>query len=120
MSKIALQDLENFVSIGHVALSPDKKRIAFDAANLDFEKDTYQNNLFLYERQTEKLHRIPSKGICWIDQSIQFYTALQYLGKDTELTIFPEGGHVFGWTGKPKHRRKRLQYKLKWCNEYLQ
>lgn len=57
---------------------------------------------------------------CWIDQSIQFYTALQYLGKDTELAIFPEGGHVFGWTGKPKHRRKRLQYKLEWCNEYLQ
>lgn len=57
---------------------------------------------------------------CGIDQSIQFYTALSYLGKESKLLLFPEGGHIFGWTGRPTLRVKRLERILAWFNEYLQ
>ena len=56
---------------------------------------------------------------CWADQSIEFYTALKYLDKESELMLFPEGGHVFAWTGKPSHRKKRLRNKLSWFEKYL-
>lgn len=65
-----------------VALSPDKKKIAFDAAKVDFEKDTYQSNLFLYDRQTEEIHRITSKGIRYFPQWVRDSHQLLFLSKD--------------------------------------
>ena len=56
---------------------------------------------------------------CGVDQSIQFFTALSCLGRKTKLLLFPNGGHIFGWTGRPKHRIKRLKYKLNWFNSFL-
>lgn len=56
---------------------------------------------------------------CGTDQSIQFYTALSYLEKETKLVLFPEGGHIFGWTGRPTLRAKRLETILAWFDEHL-
>lgn len=56
---------------------------------------------------------------CGVDQSIQFFTALSCLGRKAKLLLFPNGGHIFGWTGRPKHRIKRLKYKLNWFDSFL-
>lgn len=56
---------------------------------------------------------------CWIDQSIIFFTALKYLGKDAELVLFMKGEHVFSRTGKPRLRVKRLEHMLRWFKKYL-
>jgi acylaminoacyl-peptidase len=56
---------------------------------------------------------------CWIDQSIEFFTALQYLGKETELAMFMEGPHTFRSVSKLSLRKKRLQIMLDWFNKYL-
>jgi acylaminoacyl-peptidase len=56
---------------------------------------------------------------CWIDQSIMFYTALKYLGKEARLALFMEGSHVFRSTGKPSIRKKRLEEMLEWFDTHL-
>lgn len=56
---------------------------------------------------------------CWVDQAIAFFTALKYLGKETELVLFMKGDHVFSRVGKPGHRVKRLEHMLRWFEKYL-
>jgi len=47
---------------------------------------------------------------CYIDQAIIFHTILKLLRKKSVIVLFKEGGHTFGWNGKPRARLKR--YKL--------
>lgn len=56
---------------------------------------------------------------CWIDQSISFFTALKFLGKETELVLFDKGEHTFRSTSKPSFRMKRLEHMLRWFEQYL-
>ena len=56
---------------------------------------------------------------CWIDQSITFFTALKYLGKEAELVLFDKGEHTFRSTAKPSFRMKRLEHMLRWFTKYL-
>lgn len=56
---------------------------------------------------------------CWVDQAITFFTALKYLGKETELVLFMKGEHVFSRVGKPSFRVKRLEHMLRWFEKYL-
>jgi acylaminoacyl-peptidase len=56
---------------------------------------------------------------CWIDQSIQFYTALKSLGKQARLVLFMEGSHVFRSLAKPSIRKKRLEHIIGWFDEHL-
>ena len=56
---------------------------------------------------------------CWVDQSIEFYTALKHLGKETRLAMFMEGSHVFRSNARPSIRKRRLQIMLDWFDQYL-
>jgi dipeptidyl aminopeptidase/acylaminoacyl peptidase len=56
---------------------------------------------------------------CWIDQSILFYTALKYLGKEARFVLFMEGSHVFRSLAKPSIRKKRLRHMLQWFDDHL-
>jgi dipeptidyl aminopeptidase/acylaminoacyl peptidase len=56
---------------------------------------------------------------CWIDQSILFYTALKYLGKETRLVLFMEGSHTFRNIAKPSIRRARYEKMLEWFDTHL-
>ncbi len=56
---------------------------------------------------------------CWIDQSIEFYTALKYLDKETQLAMFMEGPHTFRSVARLSLRKRRLQIMLDWFNKYL-
>jgi dipeptidyl aminopeptidase/acylaminoacyl peptidase len=56
---------------------------------------------------------------CWIDQSIEFFTALKYLGKETQLAMFMEGPHTFRSVAKLSLRKRRYQIMLDWFNKYL-
>ncbi|MGD2142245.1 MAG: S9 family peptidase [Candidatus Bathyarchaeota archaeon] len=56
---------------------------------------------------------------CPIEQGEQLYIALKKLGKTTEFVRFPGEPHGLSRTGKPKHRRERLQHIVRWFDRYL-
>jgi dipeptidyl aminopeptidase/acylaminoacyl peptidase len=56
---------------------------------------------------------------CPVDQSMQMFTALKYLGKPTRLILYNEGSHLFKFFGPPAIRKKRLRDILDWFNQYL-
>jgi len=56
---------------------------------------------------------------CWVDQAIQFFTALKYRGVDTKLVLFPKENHDLSRSGKPKHRVERLKHIISWFEKYL-
>jgi dipeptidyl aminopeptidase/acylaminoacyl peptidase len=56
---------------------------------------------------------------CPMEQGEQLYTALKYLGVETEFVRFPKEHHGLSREGKPKHRRERLEHILRWFNKYL-
>ncbi len=56
---------------------------------------------------------------CWIDQSIQMYTALRYLGVETKLILYTEGSHTFRNLARPTIRKRRLHDMVDWFNCHL-
>ena len=56
---------------------------------------------------------------CWMDQSIQMYTALKYLGVETKLILYTEGSHSFRNLARPTIRKRRLQDMVDWFNAHL-
>jgi len=56
---------------------------------------------------------------CWMVEGLQFFTSLKYLGKETELVLFPSENHDLSRIGKPRHRVARLRQYLRWFEEHL-
>jgi dipeptidyl aminopeptidase/acylaminoacyl peptidase len=56
---------------------------------------------------------------CPLNESLQMFTALKYLGKTTKLIIYNEGSHLFKFYGPPSIRKKRLHDMLDWFHKYL-
>jgi len=56
---------------------------------------------------------------CWIDQSIQMYTALRYLGKRAKLVLYMEGSHSFRSLARPEIRKRRLRDMVEWFNQHM-
>ncbi len=56
---------------------------------------------------------------CWVDQAIEFFTALKIRGVETKLVLFPGENHELSRSGKPKHRVERLKYITRWFLRYL-
>ncbi|MCX6642401.1 MAG: S9 family peptidase, partial [Candidatus Bathyarchaeota archaeon] len=56
---------------------------------------------------------------CWIDQSIQMYTALKYIGVETKLILYTEGSHSFRNLARPTIRKHRLHDMVDWFNQHL-
>ncbi len=56
---------------------------------------------------------------CPIEQGEQFYIALKKLGVPTEFVRFPDETHELSRSGKPKHRRERLERIVAWFAQYL-
>ena len=56
---------------------------------------------------------------CWIDQSIQMYTALKYLGVETKLILYMEGSHTFRNLARPAIRKRRIHDMVDWFNNHL-
>jgi dipeptidyl aminopeptidase/acylaminoacyl peptidase len=56
---------------------------------------------------------------CPVDQSMQMFTALKYLGKPTKMILYNEGSHLFKFFGPPATRKRRLSDMLDWFNQYL-
>jgi len=66
----------------------------------------------LIEHQ-EQDYRLP------IEQGEQLYNALKYLGRTTELVIYPGESHGMSRGGKPWHRIHRLHTIVDWFRQYL-
>ncbi|MBI5029822.1 MAG: S9 family peptidase [Chloroflexi bacterium] len=56
---------------------------------------------------------------CPIEQGEQFYIALKKLGVPTEFVRFPDETHELSRSGKPKHRKERLERIVAWFAKYL-
>ena len=56
---------------------------------------------------------------CFIDQALAMHTALKAKGKDSTLLVFTRGSHGHSIRAPPRHRRKRLEVKLRWVKEKL-
>jgi dipeptidyl aminopeptidase/acylaminoacyl peptidase len=56
---------------------------------------------------------------CPIEQGEQFYIALKKLGVPTEFVRFPDETHELSRSGKPKHRKERLERIAAWFGKYL-
>lgn len=57
---------------------------------------------------------------CPYQESIQMYSALVYLGVETDIVLFDEEGHGYEVVGKPKSKQVRYQTMLDWFLKYLQ
>jgi len=57
---------------------------------------------------------------CPMEQAEQWYTALKYLGVETELVRFPGENHDLSRSGKPKHREQRLNHIIRWFKKHLE
>ncbi len=66
----------------------------------------------LIEHQ-EQDYRLP------IEQGEQLYNALQYLGREAELVIYPGESHGMSRGGKPWHRIHRLHTIVDWFSRHL-
>ena len=89
----------------------------WDDPELCMEKSpiTYVKNMTtpLLIIHSEEDHRCP------MEQGEQLYIALKKLGRTTEFVRFPGEPHGLSRTGKPKHRRERLQHVVRWFDRYL-
>jgi acylaminoacyl-peptidase len=56
---------------------------------------------------------------CPIEQGEQLFTALKVLGVDTELIRFPGENHDLSRSGKPLHRKERLEHLIRWFKHHL-
>ena len=56
---------------------------------------------------------------CWIDQSIQMYTALKYFDVEAKLILYTEGSHTFRNLARPTIRKLRLHDMVDWFNQHL-
>ncbi len=56
---------------------------------------------------------------CPIEQGEQFYISLKKLGVPTELVRFPDETHELSRSGKPKHRKERLERIVAWFKRYV-
>jgi dipeptidyl aminopeptidase/acylaminoacyl peptidase len=56
---------------------------------------------------------------CPVTEGVQLYSALKYLGRTTEMVLFPGENHDLSRNGKPKHRIARLDHYLRWFDQYL-
>ena len=56
---------------------------------------------------------------CWLDQAVQWFTALRLHGTKARLAVFPGENHDLSRSGKPMHRVKRLKIILEWLDKHL-
>jgi dipeptidyl aminopeptidase/acylaminoacyl peptidase len=56
---------------------------------------------------------------CPMEQAEQFFTALKMLDIPTEFIRFPRENHDLSRSGKPEHRKERLEHLIRWFKEYL-
>lgn len=56
---------------------------------------------------------------CPLEQGTRLYVELKRRGVPTELLLFPGEGHELSRSGRPKHRRARLEHVLRWWARWL-
>ncbi|HEY5578872.1 MAG TPA: S9 family peptidase, partial [Acidimicrobiia bacterium] len=56
---------------------------------------------------------------CPIEQAEQLFMTLLKAGTDVEMVRFPDEGHELSRSGKPRHRRERLEIVVDWHNRHL-
>ena len=54
-----------------------------------------------------------------VEQGQRWFTALRLRGVPVELLLFPGEGHELSRSGRPRHRRARLEHILRWWGTHL-
>lgn len=82
----------------------------WDASPLKYADRVQTPTLFLHSEQDYR---------CWLVESLQMYSALQYLGVPSRIVIFENENHELSRSGKPQNRIKRLEEIKEWFDRYL-
>ena len=56
---------------------------------------------------------------CPVEEGMQLFTALKYLGRETEFVIFEGQSHDLSRSGHPRSRVLRLEKILAWFSKYI-
>lgn len=64
--------------------------------------------------QWQEDYRVP------VEQAVQFYTALQYLGIESELVLLTGSPHAIFVVGKPRIKIAKIKHLKRWFDKYLQ
>lgn len=56
---------------------------------------------------------------CPLEQAQRLFVALRRRGADVEMVLFPGEGHELSRSGRPRHRRQRLELVLDWWRRHL-
>ncbi|KQS56813.1 peptidase S9 [Geodermatophilus sp. Leaf369] len=56
---------------------------------------------------------------CPLEQGTRLFVELKRRGVPTELLLFPGEGHELSRSGRPSHRRARLEHVLRWWGRWL-
>jgi dipeptidyl aminopeptidase/acylaminoacyl peptidase len=56
---------------------------------------------------------------CPVEQGTRLFVELKRRGVPTELLLFPGEGHELSRSGRPQHRRARLEHVLRWWGRWL-
>lgn len=56
---------------------------------------------------------------CPLAEALRYYTELRLAGVESELLVFPGENHELSRSGRPVHRRQRLEAILSWWARYL-
>jgi len=56
---------------------------------------------------------------CYIDQALAMHIALRTHKKESRLLVFKKGSHGHSVLAEPRHRKKRLELKIRWLKEKL-
>ncbi|MDO5755300.1 MAG: S9 family peptidase [Tissierellia bacterium] len=55
---------------------------------------------------------------CWLAEGLQMFTALKYHGVEARLVLFHGENHELSRSGKPLHRRRRLEEMLRFFDDH--
>jgi len=88
----------------------DDHDVLFDRSPVKYVKNIKTPLLIIH---AEEDHRCP------IEQSEQVFVALKRLRRTTQFVRFPNENHELSRSGKPKHRRERLERILGWFQKYM-
>ncbi len=96
--------------LGHDIRSDEGLKRIWDQSPLKYINNMVTPTLFIHSNEDYR---------CPMEQGMQLYTALKEKGVPTRFVYFKGENHELSRSGKPLHRKKRLQEITDWMEKYV-
>jgi dipeptidyl aminopeptidase/acylaminoacyl peptidase len=123
--QVAVTERSTFSRISHYGTGD----MAWRTNDYEFNGPYWENRDFYWDRSpiahvqkiTVPLLIINSEDDhrCQISEGEQLFTALRRMGRDVVFVRFPNESHGLSRSGKPAHRRERLERIVAWFQKYM-